>query len=75
MMNIMQLAAELLKHFCKSFTKDCEVQVDDLRHDLPDEVVDVDMAKIMIFLVKMLGLKSKEEVAKLHYRACSFSYV
>ena len=42
--------------------------MDDLRHDLPDEVVDVDMAKIIIFLVKMLGLKSKEEVAKLSYR-------
>ena len=51
--------------------------MDDLRHDLRDEVVDVDMAKIMNFLVKMLGLKSKEElkVAKLSYHACSFSYV
>ena len=26
--------------------------MDDLRHDLPDEVVDVDMAKIMIFFSK-----------------------
>ena len=49
--------------------------MDDLRHDLPDEVVDVDMAKIMNFLVKMLELKSKEEVAKLSYCACLFSYV
>ena len=39
----------ILQHFCKNFTEGCKVQVDDLKHDVPDEVVDIDMSKIRKF--------------------------
>ena len=54
--------AELLNLFCKSFAESHQVEVEDLKDDISDEVIDVDMAKIRNFLLKMHGLKSKGEV-------------
>ena len=52
----------MLTLFCKSIIKDNKVQVEDLRDDVPDEVIDVDMTKLKDFLLMMHGLKSKGEV-------------
>ena len=48
---MLDIGIELLKHFCKSFAKDCKIKLDDLRDDVPDEfeVIDVDVFKIKNF--------------------------
>ena len=43
---MLDIGTEVLKHFCKSFAKDCKIKLDDLRDDVPDEVIDVDVSKI-----------------------------
>ena len=39
----------MLTLFCKSIAKEHKVEVENLRDDVPDEVIDVDMAKIKDF--------------------------
>ena len=59
---VLDIGTEVLKHFCKSFAKDCKIKLDDLRDDVPDEVINVDVSKIKKISLTMHGLKSKEEV-------------
>ena len=52
----------MLTLLCKSIAKDHKIEVENLRDDVPDEVIDVDMAKIDDFSTMMHGSKFKGEV-------------